>query len=87
MTTDGQLPEALTIIDPSHVEYETARATFNATIDKHPAFIVRCSTVEDVCAAVHFLNSKDYRSRSAAAATASPVFPWARAPFSSTSLV
>jgi FAD/FMN-containing dehydrogenase len=53
MTTDGQLPEALTIIDPSHVEYETARATFNATIDKHPAFIVRCSTVEDVRAAVH----------------------------------
>ena len=34
--------------------YESARKVWNATIDKHPAVIVRCSTTSDVVHAVNF---------------------------------
>ena len=42
------------IILPSDDAYESARKIWNATIDKHPALIVRCSTTSDVVRAVNF---------------------------------
>ena len=30
------------LLDPSHPDYERARARYNAMIDKHPALITRC---------------------------------------------
>jgi FAD/FMN-containing dehydrogenase len=37
---------------PGSVEYEDARRTFNATVDRRPAVIVGCRTVDDVVVAV-----------------------------------
>jgi len=42
------------ILLPSDDAYESARKIWNATIDKHPALIVRCSTTSDVVRAVNF---------------------------------
>jgi FAD/FMN-containing dehydrogenase len=42
------------ILLPSDDAYESARKIWNATIDKHPALIVRCSTTPDVVRAVNF---------------------------------
>jgi FAD/FMN-containing dehydrogenase len=40
------------VIVPGHRDYDDVRTTFNATIDRRPALIVRCRTVDDVVAAV-----------------------------------
>ena len=40
------------LIYSSHPEYDTARFGWNAMIDRKPALIARCSSVEDVVAAV-----------------------------------
>jgi FAD/FMN-containing dehydrogenase len=40
------------VIVPGHRDYDDARTTFNATIDRRPAMIVRCRTIDDVVAAV-----------------------------------
>jgi FAD/FMN-containing dehydrogenase len=42
------------LILPGEPGYEEARTVFNRMIDKRPAVIVRCSTTDDVVAAVNF---------------------------------
>jgi len=42
------------IIDPDDPEYDAARAVWNATIDRRPSLIARCSGPADVIAAVRF---------------------------------
>jgi FAD/FMN-containing dehydrogenase len=42
------------IVCPGDDEYDLARAVYNAMIDRHPAFIVRCADVADVIGAVNF---------------------------------
>jgi hypothetical protein len=42
------------LIEPKDEGYESARKVYNATIDKRPRLIVRCSDVADVIAAVNF---------------------------------
>src|ERR1700758_3678245 len=39
--------------------YETARKIWNASIDKHPGIIARCSGVADVVAAVNFARENE----------------------------
>jgi hypothetical protein len=41
------------VIQPGDCGYETARKIWNASIDKHPGIIARCSGVADVVAAVN----------------------------------
>jgi hypothetical protein len=43
-----------TLIRSGHAEYETARRIWNASIDKRPGMIARCSGLADVIAAVRF---------------------------------
>ncbi len=43
---------------PSDPSYEEARKIWNATVDKHPALIARCSTTQDVVRAVNFARDK-----------------------------
>jgi FAD/FMN-containing dehydrogenase len=40
-------------------EYESAREIYNAMIDKHPRFFVRCDNVADVIAGVNFAREND----------------------------
>jgi FAD/FMN-containing dehydrogenase len=40
------------LIGPDHPDYGTARLVWNAMIDKHPGMILRCTSTEDVVAAV-----------------------------------
>ena len=42
------------LIQPGDPRYDSARSVFNAAIDRRPALIARCSTVEDVTHAVTF---------------------------------
>ena len=42
------------VIQPSDAAYDTARALYNAMIDKHPAVIVQCRDVADVISTVNF---------------------------------
>ncbi|MGV8805321.1 MAG: FAD-binding oxidoreductase [Polaromonas sp.] len=42
------------LILPDDALYENARKVWNATVDKHPALIVQCATVQDVVGAVNF---------------------------------
>ena len=42
------------VILPDDALYDSARTIWNATIDKHPALIVRCATTSDVVCAVNF---------------------------------
>ena len=42
------------VIRPGDAEYESARRIWNASIDKRPGLIVRCSGLADVIAAVNF---------------------------------
>jgi FAD/FMN-containing dehydrogenase len=43
-----------TVLLPGNDGYEEARKIWNATIDKHPAIIVRCAGTQDVVHAVNF---------------------------------
>ena len=47
------------VIQPGDSGYETARKIWNASIDKHPGIIARCSGVADVVAAVNFAREND----------------------------
>ena len=47
------------VIRPVDVGYETARRIWNASIDKHPGIIARCSGVADVVAAVNFARENE----------------------------
>jgi FAD/FMN-containing dehydrogenase len=42
------------VITPEDGAYEEARKVWNGMIDRHPALIVRCSSTDDVVAAVNF---------------------------------
>lgn len=42
------------VILPGDAVYDSARKVWNATVDKHPALIVRCATTPDVVCAVNF---------------------------------
>src|SRR5580704_4138883 len=41
------------IIGPDHAEYEQARRVWNAMIDRRPGLILRCTSTQDVVAAVN----------------------------------
>src|SRR5712672_3129801 len=41
------------IIGPDHADYERARLVWNAMIDRRPGLILRCTSTEDVVAAVN----------------------------------
>jgi FAD/FMN-containing dehydrogenase len=47
------------VIQPGNSGYETARKIWNASIDKHPGIIARCSGVADVVAAVNFARENE----------------------------
>jgi hypothetical protein len=57
---DQQVPWALAsrlqgeLLLPGDDEYATARTVWNGAIDRYPALIVRCRTVDDVMTAVTF---------------------------------
>jgi FAD binding domain/Berberine and berberine like len=59
--TSRDFPELLraSLIDQYHPAYEEARALYNAAIDKRPRWIVPCSTVDDVVAAVNHARDKN----------------------------
>jgi len=46
------------VIDPAHGEYNDARRVWNGKIDREPALIARCSSVDDVVAAVNFVRAE-----------------------------
>lgn len=43
-----------TLIRPGNAEYDEARRVWNGIIDRYPALIARCASVEDVVASVNF---------------------------------
>jgi hypothetical protein len=47
------------VTQPDDFGYETARKIWNASIDKHPGIIARCSGVADVAAAVNFARENE----------------------------
>jgi FAD binding domain/Berberine and berberine like len=47
------------VIQPADSGYETARKIWNASIEKHPGIIARCSGVADVVAAVNFARENE----------------------------
>ena len=47
------------LFQPGDSGYETARKIWNASIDKHPGIIARCSGVADVVAAVNFARENE----------------------------
>lgn len=47
------------LLTPGDNGYETARRIWNATIDRHPGLIARCSGVADVAAAIRFASAND----------------------------
>src|SRR5215469_6497163 len=47
------------VLEPSDAAYDEARRIWNASVDKHPRFIARCSGVADVIAAVNFARANN----------------------------
>jgi FAD/FMN-containing dehydrogenase len=47
------------VIPPDNPGYEQARATYNATVDRRPALIVRCVDTADVIAGVNFARENE----------------------------
>jgi FAD/FMN-containing dehydrogenase len=58
--TTTQIPGFLgSVIAPDDDGYDDARAVWNATVDRRPRLIARCSSTADVCAAVRFARDCD----------------------------
>ena len=49
------------VIAPADAGYDAARAVWNATIDRRPAAIVRCTGTADVVAGLAFARAHDLR--------------------------
>jgi FAD/FMN-containing dehydrogenase len=47
------------VITPDDVSYDEARKVWNGMIDRHPALVVRCTSTDDVVAAVNFGREND----------------------------
>ena len=47
------------VVLPGDVDYDTARAVYNAMIDKRPAAIVQCAEVDDVVRGIQFAREAD----------------------------
>src|SRR5271154_2416361 len=47
------------LVGPEDPSYETARAVFNAMIDRRPALIARCATTADVAETIAFARRHD----------------------------
>ena len=47
------------LITADHADYDTARAVWNGTINRHPRLIARCRGAADVAAAVRFARDRD----------------------------
>ena len=73
------------LVTPRDVAYDSARAVFNAMIDKRPALIARCDGTEDVARAIEFACEQPSRWLCGVAVTASRASPAATAAWSSTS--
>jgi FAD/FMN-containing dehydrogenase len=59
--TIEQLSERISgeVIAPSDAGYEEARKVFNAMIDRRPSVVVRCTSTEDVIAAVNYARENE----------------------------
>ena len=49
------------LIGPDDVDYDEARKVYNGMIDKRPALIARCATIEDISRTVAFAREHDLR--------------------------
>jgi FAD/FMN-containing dehydrogenase len=49
------------LVGPDHPEYNEARAVWNAMADRRPTLIARCTSDDDVVAAVRFARDQDLR--------------------------
>src|SRR3954452_24160790 len=47
------------LLRPGHADYDEARTVFNGMIDRHPAGIARCTSVDDVVAVVDLAREND----------------------------
>ena len=47
------------VLEPPDAGYDEARRIWNASVDKHPRVIARCSGVADVIAAVSFARANN----------------------------
>ena len=48
------------VVLPGDTDYDDARKIYNAMIDKHPAIIIQCTSVEDVMKAVNFASQNQF---------------------------
>src|SRR5262249_1779786 len=59
-TTDFELPGfAGELVHPEDTAYDELRSVFNAMIDRRPALIARCTSGDDVVAAVNVAREQD----------------------------